>query len=267
MTSLPSFRAMLEGDEHSTLQATAFTFPTSSAFLMSPHLTSFPPLVKQSLPQCSTFMNAPMFPIISGVQNGINSSHSHIQTGFFSEGDKKYCLPDRALQKRMDVATPTTKETFEINVPQDNEVMALSKSSQGTQQSQPQRSLLQEQQKEVRERMEYLSTLLNSASTPDGRTEVPRRSRELSVATDEDDVSPEGIFDHYIEQLPAKKRQRVDPSSKQAAEKRFRTYQAEQWNEKFDDLVRFKNKFRHCCVPHTYPEDPTLVGQLKICVR
>ena len=39
---------------------------------------------------------------------------------------------------------------------------------------------------------------------------------------------------------------------------RFRPYQAEQWTEKFDDLLEFKEIHGHCCVPHSYKENPSL---------
>jgi hypothetical protein len=263
MTSLPSFQAILKGDDHSTFQApaTAFAFPCSSGFFMSPttNLSNLPPLVQMPLPPHTTFQNSPMLPSISGVQTAIHNgySHNHSQSGFWSgECCDKPSLFDQALQQRIDVVTPPTEDTFEIIVSQDDEVRASLQSNQFVQQNQSQGSLLQKQQKEVRERMEYLSSLLRSPTTPGAHTEVPKWSRKLSVATIEGNLISN-------EQLPAKKKQRADTSSKQELEKRFRTYQADQWNEKFDDLVRFKNKFRHCCVPHSYSGDPTLVGQSK----
>ena len=38
---------------------------------------------------------------------------------------------------------------------------------------------------------------------------------------------------------------------------KFRSYQAEQWMERFNDLIKYKQKYGHCCVPHKcidYPE-------------
>jgi hypothetical protein len=261
MTSLPSFQAMWKADDHSTLQMAACKFPHTSAYFLSPstHLTNLPPIVQQSLPRRSAFMNGPLFPVISDVQSGISSGHNHNQSGFWSgAGHKSSFTLDRALQQRMDVVTPPTEDPFENLEAQYVEVRASLQSNQ------PRQTLLQEQQKEVRERMEYLSSLLKPTSTPFSDIEVPKRSRDLSIATIEEDLFTEEIFDDHTEQLPAKKKQRVDNSSNKEKEKRFRTYQAEQWNEKFDDLVRFKNQHRHCCVSHTYSEDPSLVGQSKI---
>ena len=39
---------------------------------------------------------------------------------------------------------------------------------------------------------------------------------------------------------------------------RFRSYQAEQWSDRFDELVEFRNINGHCNVPHKFPENPLL---------
>lgn len=40
--------------------------------------------------------------------------------------------------------------------------------------------------------------------------------------------------------------------------KRFRPSQEDSWKVNFQKLIRFRNKFGHCCVPHSYPDDPVL---------
>ena len=45
--------------------------------------------------------------------------------------------------------------------------------------------------------------------------------------------------------------------------RRFRPYQAEQWTEKFDELVLFRQERGHCCVPHTFKENPALARWVK----
>ena len=45
--------------------------------------------------------------------------------------------------------------------------------------------------------------------------------------------------------------------------RRFRPYQAEQWTEKFDELVQFRQERGHCCVPHTFKENPALARWVK----
>lgn len=42
------------------------------------------------------------------------------------------------------------------------------------------------------------------------------------------------------------------------ANARFRGYQEDQWHKQFQDLVDFKNKTGHCCVPHDYKDNPAL---------
>jgi hypothetical protein len=44
---------------------------------------------------------------------------------------------------------------------------------------------------------------------------------------------------------------------------RFRPYQAEQWDLKFDELLEFKQRYGHCGVPHTYQENRALARWVK----
>jgi hypothetical protein len=44
---------------------------------------------------------------------------------------------------------------------------------------------------------------------------------------------------------------------------RFRSYQAQQWNERFADLEEFRNKNGHCLVPHNFAENPSLAQWVK----
>ena len=44
---------------------------------------------------------------------------------------------------------------------------------------------------------------------------------------------------------------------------RFRPFQDDKWKNSFQRLVQFKLKFGHCCVPHSYEEDPTLARWVK----
>jgi hypothetical protein len=54
------------------------------------------------------------------------------------------------------------------------------------------------------------------------------------------------------------KRQRIEEDNS-----RFRRYQEDQWTVKFDELVKFRNAQGHCCVPHTFNENPTLARWVK----
>jgi hypothetical protein len=44
---------------------------------------------------------------------------------------------------------------------------------------------------------------------------------------------------------------------------RFRPYQAEQWFEKFEELLAFRKERDHCCVPHTFKENAALARWVK----
>ena len=57
------------------------------------------------------------------------------------------------------------------------------------------------------------------------------------------------------------KKQRTE--THEEAARRFRPYQAEQWSEKFQELCEFKKNKGHCCVPHTFTENPALARWVK----
>jgi hypothetical protein len=44
---------------------------------------------------------------------------------------------------------------------------------------------------------------------------------------------------------------------------RYRQYQADQWNERFQDLVDFRRQYGHCLVPHNYPVNQQLAQWVK----
>lgn len=44
---------------------------------------------------------------------------------------------------------------------------------------------------------------------------------------------------------------------------RFRGYQKDQWKDKFEELLEFKKERGHCCVPHTFEENPVLARWVK----
>lgn len=44
---------------------------------------------------------------------------------------------------------------------------------------------------------------------------------------------------------------------------RFRQYQADQWSERFQDLIAFKEAYGHCLVPHNYPANQHLAQWIK----
>jgi hypothetical protein len=46
-------------------------------------------------------------------------------------------------------------------------------------------------------------------------------------------------------------------------ELKFRAYQAENWTEKFEELLEFRNRLGHCLVPNAYEENPPLAQWVK----
>mmetsp|Transcript_337 Transcript_337/g.475 ORF Transcript_337/g.475 Transcript_337/m.475 type:complete len:386 (+) Transcript_337:660-1817(+) len=66
-----------------------------------------------------------------------------------------------------------------------------------------------------------------------------------------------------IEPLPKKKRIRRRLSNTIENDTKFRPYQAEKWQERFDELVAFQRRGGHCLVPHTFPENPALARWVK----
>ncbi len=52
-------------------------------------------------------------------------------------------------------------------------------------------------------------------------------------------------------------------SSGKKESKRFKPFHEEKWNEHLDQLRAFKNKFGHCLVPHTFPENQNLARWVK----
>lgn len=65
----------------------------------------------------------------------------------------------------------------------------------------------------------------------------------------------------------SKKRPRESSSSEEfdaeEEERRFRPYQAGQWNEKFEELCVYRHKMGHCLVPHTFGENLPLARWVK----
>jgi len=54
------------------------------------------------------------------------------------------------------------------------------------------------------------------------------------------------------------------PKSKtKMKEVKFRAYQAENWTEKFEELLRFREENGHCLVPNCHPENPALAQWTK----
>jgi len=62
---------------------------------------------------------------------------------------------------------------------------------------------------------------------------------------------------------PLKKRKSISNTGKTTNGTKFRPYQAEKWQERFDELINFRKDTDHCLVPHTYPTNPALARWVK----
>ena len=69
----------------------------------------------------------------------------------------------------------------------------------------------------------------------------------------------EDVQDHQVPSLH--KRRRVDSVDETTA--RFRPYQEQQWRKQLKKVIEYKLENGHCCVPHSYPEDPVLARWVK----
>ena len=55
----------------------------------------------------------------------------------------------------------------------------------------------------------------------------------------------------------------ISSDDNQTKEVKFRVYQAENWTEKFEDLLHFREINGHCLVPNKHPENPALAQWIK----
>jgi hypothetical protein len=65
--------------------------------------------------------------------------------------------------------------------------------------------------------------------------------------------------DSSVEEEPPKKKRRNNKN----LPNKFRPYQAEKWQERFNELIEFQEEKKHCLVPHTYPTNPPLARWVK----
>jgi hypothetical protein len=70
-------------------------------------------------------------------------------------------------------------------------------------------------------------------------------------------------LDGDVQQSVPKRQREKQQQQDEEESQRFRPYQAEQWTVKFAGLLEFKEQKGHCCVPHTYGENPALARWVK----
>lgn len=95
------------------------------------------------------------------------------------------------------------------------------------------------------------SDIQKTSAMPLQYASLPEPERDISL-----DIAP-------IEPLPKKKRIKTKISNANESDTKFRPYQAEKWQERFDELISFQRKEGHCLVPHTFPENPALARWVK----
>eukprot|EP00980_Cylindrotheca_fusiformis_P009653 scaffold2134_cov93-Cylindrotheca_fusiformis.AAC.15 len=89
-------------------------------------------------------------------------------------------------------------------------------------------------------------------------------SEESSLFPTTGKRTQEMLLDEVISsEEPSAKRRHPSSELDEYLTLRFRPFQADQWDLKFDELKNFREKEGHCNVPHTYPENPPLARWVK----
>jgi hypothetical protein len=93
------------------------------------------------------------------------------------------------------------------------------------------------------------------ASSGTSRAEKVLKKHRMSCnPTEPEDVTSNRISSQHEEYYD---------SDDMDTKERFRTYQAEQWNERFADLEEFRNQTGHCLVPHNFADNASLAQWVK----
>jgi hypothetical protein len=79
--------------------------------------------------------------------------------------------------------------------------------------------------------------------------------------------APQLVSSHDLKSLksssPSSSKRTVSIDLLDDDKERFREYQNDQWNERYEELINFKEKFGHCIVPHNYEENLQLAQWVK----
>ncbi|KAL3933401.1 MAG: hypothetical protein SGBAC_010414 [Bacillariaceae sp.] len=110
------------------------------------------------------------------------------------------------------------------------------------------------------EGIETLSTLV-----------LPNRSLEVSHEGDLEKASSSCLLNLMSSDVVIDKplrssqsqRKRARSDSSEHTQPRYRSYQNDQWDQRYQDLLKFKEKQGHCHVQHTYQENPALARWAK----
>jgi len=94
------------------------------------------------------------------------------------------------------------------------------------------------------------------------KTEMNNNSVESIISeSDTDTASTHGSDVAAMNDEPLK--QEEEDMGKKSSSIKFRPYQAEKWQERFDELLEFRKENKHCLVPHTFPMNPGLARWVK----
>ena len=122
-------------------------------------------------------------------------------------------------------------------------------------------------QSEQRSRFSLLEDTLNQILRHEEYSNLhsPEASPSLPIGPIAPQITSAGpenkrVLETFDDFLPNKKQREQLPEEDA---NRFRPYQSEQWSEKFEELCQFKTQKGHCCVPHTYNENPSLARWVK----
>lgn len=105
---------------------------------------------------------------------------------------------------------------------------------------------------------------IDDVSSNDWRSSPPRQQLEAQASPNRSSPSKHSLSEQEVGATPiAMKRQRISKEDEEDKHGRFRQYQAEQWTEKFQELMEFRGQRGHCNVPHSFDENPSLARWVK----
>ncbi|KAL3935649.1 MAG: hypothetical protein SGBAC_008869 [Bacillariaceae sp.] len=111
----------------------------------------------------------------------------------------------------------------------------------------------------LQQSIEFLFGCSNLKATP---IELNRSDTSPACATGQ----AQGTFSLWrkIPNESNKKRKREDDSvPTNSTSRKFRQFYVEQWDTRYDDLIEYRKKNGHCCIPYDYPPNPSLARWVK----
>ena len=94
---------------------------------------------------------------------------------------------------------------------------------------------------------------VDDVAAMDDDTKITKKKAKLAISTKEQKKKKKKSSHQHQD----------DCNKLQQQKNQFRLYQAEQWTDRYDDLINFRNEHGHCLVPHQYDENPQLSQWVK----